>query len=224
MLMLAMTISACSAAERTNPASVPTAAAPVSTATATVPSSSVGTIAQQPSLHPGDVWVDRIQGADREFRIESVHGKTMDVSYWGIDQVTDANLNIIVYRSLTESSSEPTISSKPGMWFEFPLYPGKTWVNDFSWEVKGAAPTSGQGEDRGRAIGWEDIEVPAGTFHALKVEVVSRFFGKGGMADEATLVFWYSPKVNRFVKFDYRSYYEGQMVAELVKYQPAAGS
>jgi hypothetical protein len=222
-LIFILTISACSVAERTNPASAPTAAAPVSTATATVPASGAGVIAQ-PSLHRGDVWVDRIQGVDREFRIESVQGNTMDVSYWGIDQVTDTNLNIIVYRSLTESSSEPTTSSKPGMWFEFPLYPGKTWINDFDWETRGASPTTGQGEDRGHAIGWEDVQVPAGTFQAMKVEVVSRFFGRGGMADEATLVFWYSPKVNRFVKFDYRSYYEGEMVAELVKYQPASGS
>ena len=116
------------------------------------------------------MWVDRIQGTDREFRIESAQGGTMKVNYWGIEQVTDANLNIIVYRSLTESSSEPTVSSKPGMWFEFPLYPGKTWVNSFDWELKGAAPTT-DGEDHGHAIGWEDIQVPAGTFHALKVEV-----------------------------------------------------
>ena len=174
-----------------------------------------------PSLHSGDVWVDRIQGADREFRIEAVHGDTMDVSYWGAEQVTDSNLNIIVYRSLTESSSEPSVSSKPGMWFVFPLYPGKTWVNDFDWYMKGAAPSKGKGEDRGRVIGWEDIQVPAGTFHALKVEVVTRFSGTGGMADESTLDYWYSPKINRFVKFDYRSYYEGEIVTELVKYQPA---
>jgi hypothetical protein len=177
----------------------------------------------QPSLHSGDVWVDRIQGADREFRIEAVHGDTMDVNYWGAEQVTDPNLNIIVYRSLTESSSEPTVSSKPGMWFVFPMYPGKTWVNDFDWYMKGAAPSKGKGEDRGHVIGWEDIRVPAGAFHALKVEVVTRFSGTGGMADESTLDFWYSPKVNRFVKFDYRSFYEGEIVAELVKYQPAKG-
>ena len=140
-----------------------------------------------------------------------------------IEQVTDPNLNIIVYRSLTESSSEPTVSTKPGMWFEFPLYPGKTWVSDYDWEMKGAAPAKGKGEDRGRAIGWEDIQVPAGTFHALKVEVKTRFFGSGGVADEATLGFLYSPKVNRFVKFDYRSFYEGELVAELVRYQPASG-
>ncbi|HVN27499.1 MAG TPA: hypothetical protein VMT64_03390 [Candidatus Binataceae bacterium] len=221
--MIALSLAACSAQSTNSSGERPSAPAPASTATAIAPPSN-GEIIAQPTLHLGDLWVDRIQGTDREFRIEEIHGDTMDVSYWGIEQTTDRNLNIIVYRSLTESSSEPTVSTKPGMWFEFPLYPGKTWVSDFDWETKGASPTKGQGEDRGRAIGWEDVQVPAGTFHALKVEVVSRFFGKGGMADEATLVFWYSPKVNRFVKFDYRSFYEGEMVAELVKYKPAAAS
>lgn len=187
------------------------------------PSSAAEATVAQPALHSGDVWIDRIQGGEREFRIEAVHGDTMEVSYWGTEQVTDPNLNIIVYRSLTQASSEATVSTKPGMWFVFPLYPGKTWVNDFDWEMKGAAPAKGSGEDKGHVIGWEDVQVPAGTFHALKVEVVTRFFGKGGMADEATLDFWYSPKVNRFVKFDYRSFYEGEIVAELVKYQPAKG-
>ncbi len=221
LMFAALAISACSAAvDHTASQAAPSANAPVAMAQAVSSDRDTAPI-PPPSLHVGDVWVDRIQGTDREFRIESAQGGTMEVNYWGIEQVTDANLNIIVYRSLTESSSEPTVSSKPGMWFEFPLYPGKTWVNSFDWELKGAAPTTGSGEDHGHAIGWEDIQVPAGTFHALKVEVKSRFFGRGGMSDEATLVFWYSPKVNRFVKFDYSSFYEGELVAELVRYQPA---
>ncbi len=175
-----------------------------------------------PALHQGDVWIDRIRGADREFRIESVHPDgTMDVNFWGTAMVTDSDLNIIVYRSLTEASSEPSTSDKPGLWFAFPLYPGKTWTNHFTWQMAGASRIKGQAEEHGRAFGWEQVTVPAGTFRALKAEVNSRFFGRGGMADESALVFWYAPEVNRFVKFDYRSNYEGAFVAELVKYQPA---
>jgi hypothetical protein len=175
-----------------------------------------------PSLHSGDVWVDRIRGADREFRIESINDNKMEVSFWGSEMTTDQALNIFVYRSLTESSSEPSVSTKPGIWFAFPLYPGKTWDNSYDWEMKGAAPAQGRAEDHGKVLGWEDIQVPAGTFHALKVEVNSRFYGKGGMADEDTLVYWYSSQVNRFVKFDYHSFYEGAVVAELVSYKPAS--
>ena len=175
-----------------------------------------------PTLHSGDVWIDRIQGNDREFRVDAVQGDgKMDVSFWGTAMTTDPNLNIIVYRSLTEASSDPSISNKPEMWFAFPLYPGKSWVNDYSWKIIGASATTGQAEDVGKVLGWEDVTVPAGTFHSLKAQVTSRFYGKGGMFDEAQLTYWYSPKVNRFVKFDYHSNYEGTVVAELVEYKPA---
>jgi len=177
-----------------------------------------------PSLHSGDVWVDRIAGADREFRIESIQDGKMDVNFWGAEMTTDSAFNIFVYRSLTESSSEPTVSSKAGIWFAFPLYPGKTWRDSYDWEMKGAAPVQGKAEDNGKVLGWESVQVPAGTFHALKVEVNSRYYGKGGMADDETVTYWYSPQVNRFVKFDYRSIYEGALVAEMVSYKPSKPS
>jgi hypothetical protein len=175
-----------------------------------------------PSLHEGDVWIDQIRGADREFRIETVHPDgTMDVNFWGTEMTTDSNLNIIVYRSLTEASSEPSTSDKPGLWFAYPLYPGKSWENRYNWQMAGASRITGRADERGQAFDWEQVTVPAGTFRALKAQVTSRFFGRGGMADEATLIYWYAPQVNRFVKFDYRSNFEGAFVAELVKYQPA---
>ena len=105
------------------------------------------------------------------------------------------------------------------MWFAFPLYPGKTWEDSYDWEVRGAAPVKGKADDRGKVVGWEEVQVPAGNFRALKVEVESRFYGKGGMADDSTLIYWYAPQVNRFVKFDYRSIYEGTLVAEIGQLQ-----
>ena len=178
----------------------------------------------KPALHSGDVWVDRIQGNDREFRIEEVHDGTMDVSFWGTEMTTDDAFNIVVYRSLTQSSSEPTKSDKPGIWFAFPLYPGKTWRDKYNWELLGAAPAKGKAEDHGSVLGWEDVTVPAGTFLALKVVVLSRYYGAGGYNDDSTLTFWYVPEVNRFVKFDYRDTFDGALLAELVSYKPSAQS
>ncbi|WP_425158285.1 hypothetical protein [Candidatus Binatus sp.] len=179
---------------------------------------------KKPVLHTGDVWIDRIQGSDREFRIEGINDGTMDVSFWGTEMTTDDALNVIVYRSLTQSSSEPTKSDKPGIWFAFPLYSGKTWEDKYNWELLGAAPAKGKGEDRGSVLGWEDVTVPAGTFHALKVVVLSRYYGAGGYNDDSTLTFWYAAEVNRFVKFDYRDTYDGALFAELVSYKPSAQS
>ncbi|HKF30118.1 MAG TPA: hypothetical protein VKB29_12825 [Candidatus Binataceae bacterium] len=178
--------------------------------------------APAPALRGGDVWVDRIGGDNREFRIEEVQRDgTMNVSFWGSEMTTDPYLNIIVYRSLTESSADPSISDKPGLWFPFPLYPNKTWANDYSWRIIGASASSGRAEDTGKVFGWEDVTVPAGTFHCIKAEVNTRFYGKGGMADESQLTYWYAPKVNRFVRFDYHSNYEGSVAAQLVEYKPA---
>ncbi len=213
LFLLAMTMAGCAAIE-------PPVPSPATRSTQTNALGSDAAPIPQPSLHAGDVWVDRIAGSDREFRIQSIHDGKMEVDFWGAEMTTDPALNVIVYRSLTESSSEPTISDKPGMWFSFPLYPGKTWDNHYDWETTGAAPVKGKADDHGRVIGWEDVQVPAGTFHALKVEVDSRFYGKGGMADDETLIFWYAPQVNRFVKFDYRSIYEGELLAEMVSYKP----
>jgi hypothetical protein len=219
VILLATTLAACSASNKSESTPLPSVS-PAQAASRTAADSDVAPI-PQPALHSGDVWVDRIDGADREFRIESIHDGKMEVDFWGAEMTTDSVFNVIVYRSLTMSSSEPTISDKPGMWFSFPLYPGKTWDNHYNWETTGAAPVKGKADDHGKVLGWEDVQVPAGTFHALKVEVDSRFYGKGGMADDETLIFWYSPQVNRFVKFDYRSIYEGELLAEMVSYKPS---
>ena len=86
----------------------------------------------------------------------------------------------------------------------------------------GAAPAKGRAEDHGSVLGWEDVTVAAGTFHALKVVVSSRYYGAGGFNDDSTLTFWYAAEVNRFVKFDYRDTYDAALLAELVNYKPRA--
>ena len=52
-------------------------------------------------------------------------------------------------------------------------------------------------------MGWEDITVPAGTFHALKIE------GKGsyerldsGAKGAESITYWYAPEVARWVRFE----------------------
>jgi hypothetical protein len=220
-ICLAMTIAGC-AASVDNPAPAKDIASVFPAKAADIDSdrAQIG----KPALHSGDVWVDRIQGSDREFRIEDIHDGTMDVSFWGSEMTTDDAFNIIVYRSLTQSASEPIKSDKPGIWFGFPLYPGKTWADKYNWELLGAAPAKGKAEDHGSVLGWEDVTVPAGAFQALKVVVSSRYYGAGGYNDDSTLTFWYAAEVNRFVKFDYRDTYDGALEAELVSYKPSAKS
>jgi hypothetical protein len=217
LICFAITVAGCAhLVDRPAPATVAPAAASADAIASDKPQIA------KPVLHSGDVWVDRIEGNDREFRIEDVHDGTMDVSFWGAEMTTDDAFNAIVYRSLTQSASEPIKSNKPGMWFDFPLYPGKTWEDNYNWEQLGAAPAKGKAEDRGSVLGWENVTVPAGTFHALKVVVKSRYYGAGGFNDDSTLTFWWAAEVNRFVKFDYRDIYDGALLAEMVSYKPSA--
>jgi hypothetical protein len=217
VICLALTVAGCAASvDRPVPATV----VQINSAAVDSDKTQIG----KPVLHSGDVWVDRIQGSDREFRIEDVHDGTMDVSFWGTEMTTDDAFNIIVYRSLTQSASEPTKSDKPGIWFAFPLYAGKTWADKYNWELLGAAPAKGQAEDHGSVIGWEDVTVPAGSFHALKVVVSSRYYGAGGYNDDSTTTYWWVAKFNRFVKFDYRDTYDGSLLAEMVSYKASARS
>src|SRR5271166_5812635 len=205
LIFLAMTFGGCGTTAGPSPPNTENAAVvPSRTASIDSDRAAIG----KPSLHSGDVWIDRINGSDREFRIEDTHDGVMDVSFWGTEMTTDDALNIIVFRSMTQSSSEPTKSDKPGIWFAFPLYPGKTWEDKYNWELLGAAPAKGKAEDHGSALGWEDVTVPAGTFHALKVVVSSRYYGAGGYNDDSTLTFWWAAEVNRFVKFDYRDTFD----------------
>ena len=50
-----------------------------------------------PSLKSEDVWVNRIAGSDREFRIESIRDDKMEVSFWGTEMTTDPNLDVFAY-------------------------------------------------------------------------------------------------------------------------------
>lgn len=178
-----------------------------------------------PTLNAGDIWVDRIRGQDREFRIVSKRDDgTYEVSFWGTQMITDKNLNLIIDRSLTEEGSPPSKADSPRMWFAFPLYAGKSWKQTYHWQSLESSPTVGTTEMVGNVVGWERVTVPGGTFDALRVEVSNRSWGKGSMHDEMKLTYWYAPEVKRFVKFDYQSTWEGIVEAELVAYKPAAAA
>ena len=54
--------------------------------------------------------------------------------------------------------------------FSFPLKIGATWEEDFVDPRRQGAQTSAHVQRTYRVVGWEDVTVPAGTFHALKIE------------------------------------------------------
>jgi hypothetical protein len=179
------------------------------------------TIVQAPSTDEGDIWIDRIRGTDHRFVVGSIKKDgTTFINEWGNQIVTTRDLNVKTYRSLTFADAPPTNYDPPMNWFAFPLEPGKQWTMTSHWLTPDLS-LGGTTVVSGKAGNWEDITVPAGKYHALRVDIANRVFGRQGAADEIDITYWWVPDVNRWVKYWYRGTVEGTVDAEMVSYQPA---
>jgi len=87
----------------------------------------------------------------------------------------------------------------------FPLTIGKTWEDKFS--SRASRSTIGDREnyyfETFRVLGWEDVEVRAGKFRALKLEYKQEILGRPDAQGNAWN--WYSPEVKYFVKCQYET-------------------
>lgn len=174
--------------------------------------------AQAPTLHEGDTWVDDLgAGVKKEMVIRKVGANTLTTDQWGSTQVTDLAENPTEgYQWSSNQGDFPLpFSYKPAVdFFDYPLYPGKTWSQHYQWkEVAGTV--WGNGTCEGKVVGWETVTVPAGTFKALRVDVITR-----GVNFDYDLTYWYSPDVSRFVKLTTSTGFK----AELVSYHPAGAT
>jgi hypothetical protein len=82
-----------------------------------------------------------------------------------------------------------------------------------------------------RAVGWESIRVPAGTFRALRVEVAGtrgsdpEIPWQAKQAGRFHYSAWYAPEVRRYVKLRHQSWAMtaspfGDEIVELLSYRP----
>jgi hypothetical protein len=67
---------------------------------------------------------------------------------------------------------------------------------------------------QGKVGEWEQVAVPAGTFHALRVDVTIRGIGRLGWNNTTYITYWYSPECNRFVKLHLGDENQGIIEAE----------
>jgi hypothetical protein len=107
----------------------------------------------------------------------------------------------------------------------FPLTLGKQWEDGFQRNEIGNRPGMGSADyqETYRGLGWEEVEVRAGKFKAIKVEYkMVRSFGPL-LRDEYKAWYWYSPGVKNLVKCKYDKGYtegnEGRKDWELVSYE-----
>ncbi len=87
---------------------------------------------------------------------------------------------------------------------DFPLNIGKSWKTTYSTSVHRGnvrLPQEYTFIESRTALGWEDVEVRAGKFKALKMEVkYERLQEIQGTPKEGRLLVWYSPEVKNLIK------------------------
>ena len=88
----------------------------------------------------------------------------------------------------------------PLKYFEFPLYPGKTWKQT-SIETNRKSGVITESVISATVGDWEDITVPAGTFRTIKITAETTELNREtGLKSTGVDVSWYAPKVGRSVK------------------------
>lgn len=106
----------------------------------------------------------------------------------------------------------------------------QTW-KDVQDQKAGKNRTQGGGRVEARVLGWEKITVPAGTFDTIKVELLSphyagsetsRIFAKKEMAGGMIQLYWYAPKIRRYIKHLSRLYVNEKLITstglDLIEY------
>ena len=90
--------------------------------------------------------------------------------------------------------------SPPLKYFEFPLYPGKTWKQT-SLETNMTTGSIREFTLSATVGDWEDVSVPAGVFRALKVTTQTELIDREkGQQSTGTDVSWYAPDLRRSAK------------------------
>lgn len=144
---------------------------------------------QAPLLREGDTWVMDLSkqkattGFARERLVTTIDRVDADKVIVGLklDGAPQAPQEHIVgldwsLRLLIDDEQKTT--ARP---FVFPMKVGDTWTADWTDPRRQGAQVSAHFRQTYRAVGWEDVTVPAGKFHALKIE-------SDGVADGQVIV------------------------------------
>ena len=162
----------------------------------------------------GDTWIykvtTRLGEKNRQETVAEV-GERITVKVSGdssLTRVTNKDGNLI---SAADRTYTPYLED-----FDFPLVPGKEWSQSATLDVNVRRMPVSQSA---KVVGWEEVNVPAGTFKALRVEYSTRF----GSAGEVKRISWLVPEVRRYIKMETKVYgnimVEDETV-ELVKFTP----
>ena len=156
-----------------------------------------------PVWNVGDKWVFHregpmeVVGIDKNGYVVKFSGGIFQESQTGTAIFSTSNLNILYLVKGTKLREYIETRRKL---FDFPLTIGKEWKDSFYRRVA-------QHTETFSVVGWEEIEVRAGKFKALKleykleVEVTGAIrYGAMPVGPRGTVSYWYSPEVKNLVK------------------------
>jgi len=185
-----------------------------------------------PNIRTGDRWILQTQDLNNPQWSNTTERIVTDVGTDGIT-VTSRNTKSNYTRVLTftpqwsliaerEPSGKGAHYSPPMRYFDFPLEQGRTWQ-----EQVRKSKTDG-GVERiydiaGEVLDWEKVDVPAGTFDAVKVLLHIEVRENGELISQSTDTSWYAPRAKRSVKteevsLDVRSGQESRRSIALIEY------
>jgi hypothetical protein len=171
----------------------------------------------RPLLYPGDTYIiESIYNANpklnnvTERRIISVDASKVVMTSQSIESKNKTirtleftpEWNLLRTRNANGSGID---FSPPLKYYEFPLFPGKTWKQtSVATNVKTGATR--EFSLSGIVGAWEAISVPAGTFKGIKVTLNSEIFIPAtGKKSSGTDTSWYVPELRRSVKSEMTS-------------------
>lgn len=184
----------------------------------------------RPEVKPGDSWTYR--------RTELESGKVTGRSTSRVVFANDKVIQVVVVRGKGEEEIDETYTAdwnaialagggnfNPHVGtFRFPLVPGASWPANFENTIPRLGAFQVKHERTVKVVGWEEVEVPAGKFRALKIEVTGSFQRiDRAISGSAKTLIWYVPGVKRWVKWIYEdSTFRGRnnwWSLELVEYK-----
>ena len=168
-----------------------------------------------PYVEKGDCWSYRARNFRDQGKFRAADEYELCVSF--IDAATGTILGVQTFKSDAREndatfttdwgsvrSGSGAVNTPPARFLRFPLRAGDSYRLEYETRNPRAAKNLlARHRWDIKVVGWEDVTVPAGTFHALKIE------GKGsyervdsGARGAESVTYWYAPEVARWVKSD----------------------
>jgi len=172
---------------------------------------------EAPVWNVGDKWVfDRegpmeVTGRDAQCYAVQFSGGIFSKDASGIALFERSTLNV---KYMLEGDQRKGYKGFRKKILNFPLTLGKQWKDLIQRDElpdTGSLPHAAEYQETFRVLGWEEVEVRAGKFKAIKLEYRIETYARSGIGwrpeGESKAWYWYSPEVKNFVKCQYEKGY-----------------